>query len=58
MEMLREQARGEQTRGRGRGSPGRPILSDAFTVVMMHHAAGLLLSLKLYEASLAHILLQ
>lgn len=48
----------KQRRGRGRGSPRRPIVSDAFTVVMMHPAAGPLLSLKLYEASLAHILLQ
>lgn len=46
------------TRHRGRGSPRRPIVSDAFTVVMMHRATGPLLSLKLYEASLAHILLQ
>lgn len=49
---------GEATRGRGRGSPRRPIVSNSFTVVMMHRAAGPLLSLKLYEASLAHILLQ
>ncbi len=49
---------GEATKGRGRGSPRRPIVSDAFTVVMMHRAAGPLLSLKLYEASLAHVLLQ
>lgn len=43
---------------RGEGSLRRPIESDAFTVVMMHRAAGPLLSLKLYEASLARILLQ
>lgn len=49
---------GGTMRGRGRESPGGPIVSDAFTVVMMHRAAGPLLSLKLYEASLAHILLQ
>ncbi len=48
----------EATIGGGRGSPRGPIVSDAFTVVMMRHAAGPLLSLKLYEASLAHILLQ
>lgn len=45
-------------RGRGRGSPRGPIVSDAFTVAMMHRVAGPLLSLKLYEASLAHVLLQ
>lgn len=39
-------------------SPKRPIVSSAFTVATMHHAAGPFLSLKLYEASLAHILLQ
>lgn len=43
---------------RGKGSLTGPIESDAFIVVMMHRAAGPLLSLKLYEASLAHILLQ
>ena len=57
MEMLREQTRGA-VKGRGRGCPWRSIVSDAFTVAMMHHAAGPLLSLKLYEASLAHVLLQ
>lgn len=43
---------------RGEGSLTGPIESDAFIVAMMHRAAGPLLSLKLYEASLARILLQ
>lgn len=36
---------------RGKASLRRPIVSDAFTAVMMHRAAGPVLSLKLYEAS-------
>lgn len=43
---------------RGKGILQRPIVSDASTVVMMHCAAGPVVSLKLYEASLARILLQ
>lgn len=50
--------RSEGEERRGRGSPRRPIVSYAFTVVMMHLAAGPLLLLKFYESSLAHILLQ
>ena len=56
MEMRKEQVRRESTRCRR--NLKRPIVSSAFTGAMMHHAAGPLLSLKLYEASLAHILLQ
>lgn len=54
MGTVREQA----TRRGSRENPRRPITSSAFTVVMMHRAAGPLLSLKFYEASFAHILLQ
>lgn len=57
-EMLHAQVKGGATRCECRRNPTRPIVSSALTVVMMYGAAGPLLSLKLYEASLAHILLQ
>lgn len=56
LEMLRELARRRQQElTEVSGDPSCPVL---FTVVMMHRAAGPLLSLKLYEATSPCILLQ